>query len=500
MGAESPAPTAPLFNKVQYTMKKILSFFALTALCMGFVACEDGVEDSSASAVVIPQDAPFAKGDLTVGQFPTAAIDLEALNASAQPVVLTSVAAVNVPKGYEVDLVLEMSKTEDFAEVVSADTHTVDGNAQISADELNGVFAPNFTRDPRGCTVFARFAPYIVNGASKVRVGDPDYFVGAGKLTIKPFKPEYVIEDEYYLIGTASNGQVTGGIKLEHSEKSPYDDPKFFIVVDITDDQAANGFQWALAPASTVAAGSGLVLGCEEADFSDAKGKLVEATTAEFNFGAVYESGPYSFSFNLKDLTFESNLAIPMLYTPGASNGWSQGASQVLTTNDYVTYMGYAHLNGEFKMSTKPDWTGKNLGAGDEVGVLSDDPGAGNLKADKDGLYWLVVNYNEMTYTMSFIDTLGIIGGFNDWSAQVNLNPNSNFLIWTGTVSLKAGQEFKFRANDNWDINLGGAQDDLKYNDPNIVTDKLQGWDGDGEYTLTLDLSAVPYSFTIVKK
>lgn len=482
-------------------MKKILSFFALTALCMGFVACEDGVQESNATATVIPADAAFNKGDLTVAA-PTAGttLDLQALNAAGTPAVITTASAVNVPEGYVVDLMLEMSQTADFASVCSTATTLEDGKVTVAPDALNGVFTSNISRDPRGASVYVRFAPYMENGTSKVRVGDPDYYVGQGQITVKPFAPEYVIEDEYYLIGTASDGKLTGGIKLTHSEKSPYDDPKFSVVIEITDEEAGNGYQWAVVPASTVAAGSGLVYGCEYPDFSDASGDLVACGSEEINFGAVYESGPYSFSFNLKDLTFESGSAVPMLYTPGNSNGWSQSASQVLYTTDYVHYMGYCHLNGEFKFTTKPDWSGKNLGSTGEDGELTDDGGAGNLNAPTDGLYWVTVNYSALTYTLNYIETLGVIGGMNGWGSQINLTPNADFLIWTGNVDLEAGQEFKFRANDNWDINLGGDQNDLGLDGANIVTDNLAGWAGNGTYTFTLDLSAVPYSFKIVKQ
>lgn len=467
---------------------------------MGFVACEDGVQDSDATAPVNPQEAAFETSNLTVAAPAGKSLDLAALNAAGQACVVTTASAVNVPEGYNVAMVMEMAKDDTFEKVYPAETSLVDGNVTISPDVLNGIYTANITSDPRPSTLNVRFAPYMVSGSSKVLIGGPDYYVGKGTLTITPFKPAYVIEDEYYLIGTASNGAVTGGIKLTHSDKSPYDDPKFTIVVDITDDEAANGYQWAIVPASTVAAGSGLVYGCEMPDYSELTGALVECESTDINFGSIYESGPFSFSFNLKDLTFEAFAAVPMLYTPGNSNGWSQTASQILYTTDYVHYMGFAHLNGEFKFSTKPDWTGKNLGSTGVDGELTDDGGAGNLNAPKDGLYWVTVNYAELTYTLTYIDTLGVIGGMNGWSAQENLNPNANFLIWTGNVTLAAGQEFKFRGNDDWGVNLGGDQSDLSFDGSNLVTDKCAGWNGDGEYTFTLDLSAVPYSFKIVKQ
>ncbi|AXT53539.1 SusF/SusE family outer membrane protein [Aquimarina sp. BL5] len=57
--------------------------------------------------------------------------------------------------------------------------------------------------------------------------------------------------------------------------------------------------------------------------------------------------------------------------------------------------------------------------------------------------------------------------------------------VWTITINLSAG-EFKFRANDDWALNLGGdAGNDgsMDFNGPNLSVD------ADGTYLVTLDLS-----------
>ncbi|WP_299223780.1 SusE domain-containing protein [uncultured Aquimarina sp.] len=57
--------------------------------------------------------------------------------------------------------------------------------------------------------------------------------------------------------------------------------------------------------------------------------------------------------------------------------------------------------------------------------------------------------------------------------------------VWTITINLTAG-EFKFRANDDWALNLGGdAGNDgsMDFNGPNLSVD------ADGTYVVTLDLS-----------
>ncbi|WP_299260912.1 SusE domain-containing protein [uncultured Aquimarina sp.] len=67
--------------------------------------------------------------------------------------------------------------------------------------------------------------------------------------------------------------------------------------------------------------------------------------------------------------------------------------------------------------------------------------------------------------------------------------------VWTITINLTAG-EFKFRANDDWALNLGGdAGNDgsMDFNGPNLSVD------ADGTYVVTLDLSSPRgYSYSAV--
>ena len=90
---------------------------------------------------------------------------------------------------------------------------------------------------------------------------------------------------------------------------------------------------------------------------------------------------------------------------------------------------------------------------------------------------------------------MGVIGGFNEWSQSVALTPDATFTTWTGTVSMKAGDEWKFRMNNEWTISLGGDLNNLTYVDgKNIVCE------ADGDYTITLNLFQVPFTATVVKK
>lgn len=183
------------------------------------------------------------------------------------------------------------------------------------------------------------------------------------------------------------------------------------------------------------------------------------------------------------------------LYTPGDANGWSFTGAQKLTTSDFTTYWGYAILApGGFKFTSADNWDGINYGAGEEEGTLSDDPEAGNLTVEEKGLYYCTVNLGNLTYTTSLVSTYGIIGDATPlgWDDETTLE-SDDYLVWSATMKLVPGQ-YKFRANNAWDINLGGASaDNLTPGGDNL------NFDGEeGEYLVTLDLSTPPYKCTFV--
>ena len=74
------------------------------------------------------------------------------------------------------------------------------------------------------------------------------------------------------------------------------------------------------------------------------------------------------------------------------------------------------------------------------------------------------------------------------------MTPSADYLTWTGEFALSAGDEWKFRANDGWDINLGGALDNLVSGGDNFKCTET------GTYVITLNLKARPYTATVVKK
>ena len=308
------------------------------------------------------------------------------------------------------------------------------------------------------------------------------------------------IEQNYYLLGTVNGWSVAQAIKLNHSDKDVYDDPAFSIKVDISAADAASGWWWKIVPESTYATGNWVdaknaSFGVAENGSEELSGMLVGRTaTEDCGAGCLKVQGPYLLTINLEEGTYKFEMAIDNLYPPGDSNNWSHAASQMLFTKDYANYYGYANLNSIFKFTSAPNWDGINYGNAGE-GVLSTDGGAGNLTVAEPGLYWLHVNLAALTYEATLVKTIGLIGDAtpNGWGASTALTPSADNLVWTGEVTFGAG-EFKFRANNEWTINLGGSMDDLQQDGANI------GTPGEGTYTVTLDLRSLPYKATFVKK
>lgn len=201
--------------------------------------------------------------------------------------------------------------------------------------------------------------------------------------------------------------------------------------------------------------------------------------------GPTNFAGPYT-------MTILPEMRRAYLYTPGNSNGWNQVASQPLSCYDEIHFSGYAVLDGEFKFSTEPDWNGINYGEGEEPGTLSTE--GGNLSVTTGGLYWCTADLDKLEYTTYYVSTIGVIGDAtpNGWNASTALTTEDN-LVWKGIVTFGAG-EFKFRANDDWAVNLGGKLNDLGQGGDNIPSP------GEGTYEVTLDLGKIPYSCTLVKK
>lgn len=489
-------------------MKKIAILSAL-AICLGLTSCDDN------DIIGIPENAQqpvFEAKNLTMA--PTAevtgkTVDLTVYNDANKVIPVVDVTATDFPTDYNLDFVMQISKDPSFGRFAEVETEMQGNVLTVAPDDLQSAYYSAISKGNKAKDVYVRYAAFAVdpkNDNNQIRIGNPDFYFAPGKdgyqtINILPFPSTLVIEDAYYLLGTINDWSVANAIKFSHSDEDVYDDPVFSLKVDITPDQAASGWWWKIIPQSTYETGNWVdadnaAFGVAVNGDESAEGALVGRTATEDCGAGCYKvAGPMLFKINMEEGSYEISLAIEKLYTPGGANGWSQANSDCLFTTDYVNYAGYAHVS-EFKFTSAPNWDGINYGFAED-GKLSNDGGAGNINAPTPGLCFLQANIASLTYSISApVTTYGLIGAAtpNGWDASTALTPSANEMVWEGDVAMKGG-EYKFRANDAWDINLGGSIDNLTQDAGNLMFSEP-----DGTYHVVLDLSTYPAKATFTKK
>jgi starch-binding outer membrane protein SusE/F len=221
------------------------------------------------------------------------------------------------------------------------------------------------------------------------------------------------------------------------------------------------------------------------------------------------------------------SLALPKLGVPGNHQGWDPTSATlpVLAASAYgnTNFEGYINLNGGFKFLTqRPNGT-FNWGAGFEWaddGTFSGTlVGTGGSNCTAAAGYYLIkantgvtttANPGGLSYSTTLINRWDITGDATpiSWPSASNGNNstpmtyNATTKKWSITIALTGGKDIKFRANNDWSINLGKFDasktgndfggDDMSYGGLNIPIATS------GTYTVTLDVSSPrAYKYTI---
>jgi len=178
---------------------------------------------------------------------------------------------------------------------------------------------------------------------------------------------------------------------------------------------------------------------------------------------------------------WEPNLAIPMRL-------YDEESKYRFESFEYITVDG----DGFKFLPTQDGWDG-DLGMGDTEGSLA--PGGGNVEVESDGFYRVRIDTEALTYEV--LETAwGVIGdatpGGWDEDTDMTFEGGKGTYTWTITLALQPG-ELKFRANDDWGINLGGDQSNLTYDGDNIAISDA------GTYQIELHLSPTGFTTTITR-
>ena len=325
--------------------------------------------------------------------------------------------------------------------------------------------------------------------------GDHSFHVQNAKkirITLNMMDYSYVIEpvniaENYYLIGGPGDWSADAAMTMpfSHSNKDVFEDPVFTYTFEGNggDMWFAFGDKEAI---DAVAAG----------DWNNLFGTKGESTDLSGSFDRRYNLGGdhsfcvdgkakmYRFTINMAEMTYT---IAPLtfndyIWEAGVNNNWGSEAQPLYCANQDGVYVGFFYAQdadwsdgkGAFKFTGAfNDWGQGNYGTGTIAddglsGTLIDDGGSGNCLATP-GFYKATVDLSGMTYSLIPISGIGIVGPAQagSWDSDTDLTYNPETRAWEGTIDL-AADEFKFRANDSWDINWGGSVDNLTQDGPNL--------------------------------
>jgi len=148
--------------------------------------------------------------------------------------------------------------------------------------------------------------------------------------------------------------------------------------------------------------------------------------------------------------TPEGYVAYPdYIYVIGGDSDWQ--VSYPLAGDGQGVFVGFTYLSKEFKFKPhENDWDGDL--EYDEDGKIADIANGPNIPAPATAAYYrITVDLVNMTYTLTAINSISIIGTVNgNWDTDTDLTYNSESGAWEAKdVTLNAGK-MKFRSNHDW--------------------------------------------------
>jgi len=467
----------------------------MAAFMAGFASCDD---TSDLGKMQINEELPRVPVDCVTieagSAYNNSALDLTAINDPKIQLVTTS-GTKDLPDGATVTYGVEFSATNQFTDAVFRNL-PADGSIEIL--DLDDIFRELFGMGPKPHTLYARYEALVNvnNQVSAVGTGDAVWQV-VKSIEVTPIpKP---MEERYFFLSDATNWNLGKAdvVEMDHlaaENYNIYDYPYFWIVVTTTGDKT----YCKIAPESANSAEDwGSVLGVEVDGTALDKGSVFAGGGAFVIEGA----GKYIVRFNAMESTVTVAPATQALWTPGAGlNDWKPENSFPLVSNDYVNYSGFSYLGSEFKLTTQPDWNGKgDYGQGDGSGYIEYKTDKGNIFPTVTDFVFINVSTGSWMIKYDAVSSISMIGDFNGWASDVVMTHDNSWQIWTGDVTVPADKlGFKFRLNEDWTHDFGGSEalgeGYICYKGGNL------SFPGSGTYTVTLDLSTVPYSYKYVKK
>ena len=437
-------------------MKKILSMMGIALL---MASCTEDYKDWADPITNGPED-PISVG---ISVSPASAIDFATLSAETVQLFNATITGVeDATATYE-------------AEITNADGTTaialdVDEELRVNAAELESAVYTLYGRRPVARTIPVNIVGYVnVNGAAFASEASTT-------LTATPNAPE--IEDAYYITGSINGWDNTNtDYELTNGGADPYENPVFSVM--IPGDVVTGDFEFKVTPKSGL---GGDWSKCLTA--SDTEG-VFATNNAGGNLYVSYVEGAkfYRISFNMMEQTWSAeglNFG-QFVYFIGATDGWTNAEQKLESPNFDGVYTGFVYCadpNGwgnEFKFQRVAGSWDNEINSGTFTAGITGDfaDGGGNIKATAgEGVYYVKLDLAALTLSATFINNMNLVGDFNGWNAADDAQQmtwNATDYCWEITGAGVNANGWKFTANNDWGINLGGdALTKLTQDGPNI--------------------------------
>ena len=410
------------------------------------------------------QNGPEESVSVSISVSPGAAVDFATI--TDETVKLFS-ASVSNPEGAEATYTASITN-EDGSKEIAIKT---DENFFCSTAELESAVNALWGRRPVARTIPVKVLAYVkVNGVAIASTGTTT-------LTATPNAP--VIEEAYYITGTVNGWDNTNtDYELSNGGADPYENSIFTVM--IPGDKVTGDIEFKVTPKSGL---GGDWSKCLTA--SDTEG-IFATNNAGGNLKVAYVAGAkfYRIQFDLMNQTWSgAGLSFgDYFYEIGNESGWGTSHALAGPAND-GKYKGYYYLNGEFKFKPNADNWDDDLEyvSGTTTSGTLTDAGGPNCPDPGEGFYEIFLDAGALNYTLTKIESVSMIGGFNEWASDLEMTYNAEEGCWEVTTDQVSG-EYKFRANHDWAINWGGDAKGLTQDGANLSIDG-------GSHTFKLYLS-----------
>ncbi len=402
-------------------------------------------------------------------------------NGSVTPVDVINLADVTTEKIKVASIVAPTSSdaayTPNYKINFDGQSFDIDADGNMATADLVNFITNKYGKRPTKRDIDATLDAWQSNGSTAVKMATSETF------QVKAIPEAPVIEEGYYLVGDMFttddvNGWTKGVAKaFNHSDKDVYEDPVFTVSFETTKaDQ-----YWKIIPKKNIDADDLWAPGVVGPKVDGDDSMTGALTNGDAKAGKIAKAGKYKLTINMMDYsyTLEEVNYDPFIYFIGSTDGWKSNDQKLALVDDAKgVYTGYVYLADpnnagfEFKFQRAPGNWDTAIGAGTFVSFAGAAIGVdnGNLGVNAgEGVYYMDVNLSEGTITATKVETMGMIGGFNEWAGDAPMTWNPEEYCFEATNVGVTADGWKFRVNGGWAVNLGGSLNNLTAGGDNLT-------------------------------